>query len=103
MNPRFKPIPGKVRSVSEELLHNKDVKNFYMLCQLVQEGPKTSNKQLMSFFTYNPGKVTAARWITTANNILCLYMQATQPTKELVLLIGKYSQVLVQFFRFSSF
>ena len=60
-----------------------------MLCLLVQEGPNTSNRDLLVYFSYNPGTVTAARWVTTACNILCYYMQQSQPTKELILLIGK--------------
>ena len=88
----FKSRPGKVVSVSEELLHNKDVKNLLMLALLVQEGPNTKKKELLPYFGYTPGKVTAARWITTASNLLVYYMQQTQPTKELVILIGKCSQ-----------
>ena len=91
MNKKFIPRPGKVRNVDASLLHNKDLKNLYWLCVLVQEGPKTTNQDALTHFEYTPGVVTAARWITTASNILCLYMQETQPSEQLILLIGKWS------------
>ena len=90
INGKFKPISGKVRSdVDETILHNNDVQTLFRLCLLAQEGPKTSNQDLLKSFDHKVGVVTAARWVTTASNILCHYMQETQPSKELTFLIGK--------------
>ena len=69
----------------QPLLHNKDVELLYYLCLLVQEGPGA--KHLLPYFKRNPGKVTSARWITTASNILVVYLQEPNPSEILSLLV----------------
>ena len=80
----FKQIKGLVKEVHPSYLNNKDVRLLYFLCLLVQSGP--SCKNLVKYFNKKPGKVTGARWITTATNILMLYMQTKAPSKNLILL-----------------
>ena len=85
MNQKFKPVPGLVVSVDEALLQNNDLRNLVGLCLLIQAGPKA--KHLVKAFKCEPGKVSQARWVTTANNLLVHYMQLTKPSKELTLLV----------------
>ena len=86
MNPRFKKVPGLVNfeDVHKSLLQNNDISNLFHLCLLIQEGPKSKH---IKIFNCEPGKVTQARWITTANNILVHYMQSFSPSNELRLLV----------------
>ena len=84
---QFKPVKGKVTELNPEevkILQNNDVKLLYFMCLLVQLGPKAEN--LVKYFNMKPGKVTAARWITTCTNILMLYCQTSNPPKNLILL-----------------
>ena len=83
----FVPVKGIVPNViDEELLQNQDIKNLFYLCNLIQTGPSASKKLLKSFKCI-PGVVTASRWVTTANNLLCLYAQESNPSENLVLLV----------------
>ena len=74
---RFKPIKGYVGHIPQEYLHNNDVQNLYWLCILVQEGPD-AHPDILKWFNCTPGKVTPARWLTCASNILVYYMQAEE-------------------------
>ena len=80
---RFKKIKGQVPIVDFEL-ENNDVKLFYKLCHLVQEGPSSS---FANAFEEKAGKVSAARWITTGSNILLVYCQTSKPSVMLILLV----------------
>ena len=82
---QFQPLDGKVTWISKELLQNQDIRNLYYLCILVQTGPWASH-DIAKYFDCTPGTVSFARWITTANNVLCLYCQTENPTYELILL-----------------
>ena len=76
----FKPIKGYVAQfghIPKEFLHNNDVANLYWLCILVQEGPDT-HPDIVKRFNCTPGKVTPARWLTCASNILVYYMQSEE-------------------------
>ena len=85
MNPKFKPISGLVAPIDKALLQNNDITNLFHLCLLIQAGPKA--KHLVKHFDCSPGNVSQARWITTANNILILYMQSMNPSNELRLIV----------------
>ena len=90
MNLSFKAIPGKVVEIKEdydEICQNNDVKHLIDLCLLTQAGPKEADTKLVNAFYKNVGKVHNARWITTASNLLVLYMQEEDPTDQLVLLV----------------
>ena len=82
---QFQPLDGKVTEISKELLQNQDIRNMYHLCLLVQTGP-CAPPDIAKYFECTPGTVSFARWITTANNVLCLYCQTENPTYELILL-----------------
>ena len=87
MNTEFKPFPNaKVPIIEECFLNNNDVKKLYLLCLLIMNGFENATEEQINAFNGPPGKVTAARWITTAVNILCLYLQSKSPTPNLVLL-----------------
>ena len=91
INREFERVPGKVEwGLDDTILHNNDVRMLYHLCILLQEGPNTRNLELMAFFARKVGVVTTARWVTTASNLLCLYMQEKEPTPNLRLLVGKH-------------
>ena len=86
----FNPIPGKVVDIKEDwddILNNNDVKHLHDLCLLVQLGPKVADEKLMNSFYKSLGHVHNARWITAASNVLVLYMQEEEPSKDLVLLV----------------
>ena len=84
MNIGFEPVPGKIpENVAEELLHNHDLKQVYHLGLLTQIGYKAASQKLVNYFFNQPGTVTAARWVTTASNILLLYMQEEEPSDNL--------------------
>ena len=85
----FKPISGLMPHVEWSILKglSQDVRNLYRLCWLVQVGYKKADEEMKKAFNCRPGKVTKSRWITCANNVLCLYMQTTFPSKNLILLV----------------
>ena len=90
MNLDFKAIPGKVVEIKEdyeEILSNNDMKHLIDLSLLVQVGAKVADTKLVNAFYKTVGKVHNARWITTASNLLVLYMQEEDPTEALVLLV----------------
>ena len=83
-------VPGKVVDIKEDwddILNNNDVKHLHVLCLLVQLGPKVADEKLMNSFYKSLGHVHNARWITAASNVLVLYMQEEEPSKDLVLLV----------------
>ena len=78
MNMSFKPIDGKVVQIEEdceEILQNQDMKQLHDLSLLVQLGPQKAGTRLVNSFFRAVGHVHAARWVTTASNLLVLYMQ----------------------------
>ena len=84
----FKPIRGLVERIPIEFLDNSDVKHMYHFCLIIQEGPNC-DPDLLAWFDAKPGHVTPARWVTTASNIMVVYMQ-TPPeivTPEMRLLV----------------
>ena len=82
---QFEPIKtNKICEVPPEYLNNNDVSNLYHRWQLAVFGP---NSKFARHFDYSTGKVTPARWTTTADNILCLWMQTEDPDYNLTLLV----------------
>ena len=73
-------MSGKVPILDFEL-ENNDLKYFYKLCHLIQNGAKhgTTKYGDISVLLEKPGMVNLARWITTASNILRLYCQTPKP------------------------
>ena len=89
MNMNFKPIPGKVVEITEDydkILHNHDVKQLHELSLLTQLGPKMAGTRLTNAFFKSVGHVHNARWVTTASNLLVLYMQEEDPSEDLILM-----------------
>ena len=86
MNKRFRPITGKVTDINEEFKHNNDLKIFHDLCMLTQAGPN-ARQELLDAFKKSPGVVHQARWVTAASNLLCLYLQSMNPSKDLILVV----------------
>ena len=83
----FEPVQGIVpEAIDAELLQNQDIRNLFHLCNLVQKGPEAEEK-LLKYFKCIPGVVTASRWVTSINNILCHYMQEENPTDNHLLII----------------
>ena len=88
MNMEFVPIPGLVPDkVDPELLQNSDMNQLYNLGVLTKLGTKKATAAQINAFFCNPGTVTAARWVTTASNILTLYLQEHKPSANLILLV----------------
>ena len=88
MNMAFVPISGKVPdTVDEELLHNSDLKHLYNLSILTKLGTKKASQKQINAFFCQPGTVTAARWVTTACNLLTLYLQEENPSSNLTLMV----------------
>ena len=85
---KFEPVKGLVERIPIEFLDNSDVKNMYHYCLVVQEGPNC-DPDLKEWFEAKPGHVTPARWVTTASNILVVYMQTPpdEVTPKLKLLV----------------
>ena len=86
MNQQFRPITGKVTDIHEEFKHNNDLKLFHDLCMLTQAGPN-ARQELLDAFNKSPGVVHQARWVTAASNLLMLYLQSMNPSKDLILVI----------------
>ena len=88
MNMKFIPIPAKVPvKVDAELLHNSDLNHLYNLSILTGLGTKKASQKQINAFFCQPGTVTAARWVTTACNLLTLYLQEDKPSKNLKLMV----------------
>ena len=82
----FLPVSGKVPQVIDKsVLQNQDTHNLFGLCNLLQNG--ASDDRFKKYFACKPGTVTASRWLTTANNIMCLYAQEENPSDQLKLLV----------------
>ena len=78
MNMDFKAIEGKVVEIKEdhqEILQNHDLQQLHDLSLLVQLGPHKAGTKLLNSFFKAVGHVHGARWVTTATNLLVLYMQ----------------------------
>ena len=98
MNKRFKKIRSPVPDhIDIELLQNKDLKNMHALCILLKKGPRAAKKILAAFFCV-PGKVNQSRWITMVNNVMVHYLQQTNPTPELILLVKFITNVYIPAF-----
>lgn len=90
MNMKFKPIKGKVVEITDKsgkILENNDVSHLHDLSLLIQAGPNAEPRLVNAFFR-SVGHVHNARWVTTASNLLILYMQSEDPSDELVLLVN---------------
>ena len=88
MNMKFVPMPPKVPvKVDPELLHNSDLNHLYNLSILTGLGTKKASQKQINAFFCQPGTVTAARWVTTACNLLTLYLQEDKPSKNLKLMV----------------
>ena len=81
--PNFKPIKGDVCYLEPEYLQNNDIRNLHTMMIIVQGGPSLIKED----FKITPGPVNLARWVTTATNILCLYVITEDPSDELVLFV----------------
>jgi hypothetical protein len=80
----FKVMPGKVKVVSNDFLKtlSTDQSYLYKACLAVQNGCENlDHKNYLQ--TATPGSVHNARWVTTANRILRLYMSEKKPSKSL--------------------
>ena len=98
MNMMFKPIAGKVEEIKDEcgdILQNNDVRHVHDLSLLVQMGPKAAGTRLVNSFFKSVGHVHNARWVTTASNLLILYMQEENPSDRLTLLVKYIVNVYV--------
>lgn len=80
----FTPISGKVVGVTDEIMKNLSFEQLYLLkaCLVIQNGLTKSDDRTF-FETAMPGFVHNARWLTTANRILRLYMSQTQSSEAL--------------------
>ena len=78
----FTPIKGEVRQLHPSYLQNADVRNLHTVMLLVQSGPS----QIDDHFSITTGPVNQARWVTTATNIMCLYMITEDPWDDLVIM-----------------
>ena len=83
----FNPIVSQVPEVEEEYLNNNDVKKFYVMCQIIHNGPKNVTKAQMSSFQGHLGRVNSARWVTSCTNTLAYYAQTENPSDELILIV----------------
>ena len=76
----FKKFSSRVRTVPQSVLDGftRDQKYLYEISIAVQSGFLCEKLK-----TRNPGTVVQSRWLTTANNILRLYVSDEKPTPEL--------------------
>ena len=81
----FEPIDGWVLETYAKLCQNNDVDILHRYSLLVQKGPEAD--AYLKISDCKPGKVTASRWVTTASNVLCLYIQTEEPSENLILLV----------------
>jgi hypothetical protein len=82
----FEPIPTNLPSVDRENL-STDQKYLYDIHLSISEGNCSADMACKS-----PGKMSHARWLTTANRILRLYVSTSEPSdtlKTIVLFIMK--------------
>lgn len=78
----FKSIPSESISIENSDL-STDQKYLLDIYNAVREGEVTDQLAIRS-----PGKMHHARWITTANRILRLYVSTTTPTENLMLIVS---------------
>ena len=81
----FEPIKGMVPDIYADYCNNNDVQMLHRKCLLVQQGPGAD--KYLKISDAKPGKVNSSRWVTTATNILCLYIQTEDPSDNLILLV----------------
>ena len=84
---KFQRIAGKVPIIDETFLQNDDVKNLYHICHLIQNGYENATSVQLKAFEAPRGQINAARWITSAKGIACLFLQTESPSDNLVLMV----------------
>ena len=79
----FKPIPGKVVEVSENVMKELSTDQIYLLkvCLAVQQGYSSDHVSFLQ--NAMPGNLNHSRRLTKANRIVRLYMSKQDPSKPL--------------------
>lgn len=76
---KFKKISCKLPTLPKDI--STDQKYLYNMCLAISTG-KCSETLAMTL----PGNICHSRWLTTANNILRLYVGTAKPSKNLIIL-----------------
>lgn len=74
----FEQIIGNLPVLSELNDLSTDQKYLYEMCQAIESGHCSAG-----LAKRNPGKMSHARWLTTANRVLRLYISTKEPSHEL--------------------
>ena len=85
----FKPIESDAIEIDLEIL-SKDQKYLLLMYRAVSSGSVHQNLSSMS-----PGTMHHARWLTTANRILRLYVSTSEPSSNLLVLVEYIMKVYV--------
>lgn len=85
----FQPIESDPIEVDMEIL-SKDQKYLLLIYRAVGNGSVQQNLSSMS-----PGTMHHARWLTTANRILRVYVSTNEPSSELLVLVEYIMKVYV--------
>jgi len=80
----FKPIPGKVIDLSDDVMADLSTDQLYLLkaCLAVQQGFHIT-EHISYLQAGMPGNLSNSRWLTKANRILRLYMSKQVSSEEL--------------------
>lgn len=80
----FLRITGNLPNISDEVLKDlsKDQKYLFEICKWIESGSCSPSLKSRS-----PGTISHARWLTTANRILRLYVSSSYPSKNLITLV----------------
>ena len=80
----FLPVPGKVIDISEDVKKDLSTDQLYFLraCLAVEAGYQAS-QDIPFLQLAQPGNLSHARWLTTGNRLLRLYMSTDSPPETL--------------------
>lgn len=78
----FKTIPTILPTITSLSTYSTDQKYLYLMCSAISTGIVSPKLADMA-----PGKLSHARWLTTANNILRTYVGTENPSTNLVTLV----------------
>lgn len=85
---QFQSISGHVVQIEDDVLSNLSTDQLYLyrICHLVQNG-FNDQRYVAQLQTDQPGSISHARWLTTANRLLRLYVSEKFPSNNLTRLV----------------
>lgn len=94
---KFQKISCALPDISPFNILSTDQQYLYRMCLGISSGNIPSELSNMQ-----PGKLCHARWLTTANSVLRIYVGSDNPTESLILLVRYILQVCIFLFMFLS-